>query len=43
MMACGYYACDMLEVFYSDRGNVGIQAHLDLWDTFSRQRYFPYR
>lgn len=40
MMALGHYGCDLLEVFYCDRGNVGVQAHLDLWDTFSRHGIF---
>ncbi len=34
------YGTDLLEVGYTLRGHAGTQAHLDLWDTFSRHGRF---
>jgi hypothetical protein len=36
----GRFGTDLMEVGYPVRGFVGIQAHLDLWDTFSRWAIF---
>jgi hypothetical protein len=40
MMADKRLGTDIMEVGYTVRGNVSTQAHLDLWDTFSRQAVF---
>ena len=40
MQAVGRFGVDILEVGYSLRGNADAGAHLDLWDTFSRNGNF---
>jgi hypothetical protein len=40
MMADNRLGTDILEVGYTNRGQANTQAHLDLWDTFSRQAIF---
>jgi hypothetical protein len=40
MVAKNWYGVDILEVGYTTRGSVSTQAHLDLWDTFSRRGIF---
>lgn len=40
MWADDLYGCDLLEVGYQIRGQVNIDTHLALWDTFSRRARF---
>jgi hypothetical protein len=39
-LADGFLGADILEVGYALRGNVPIDTHLELWDTFSRHGRF---